>query len=130
MTRETSVQFPVESYQRLKKWYLIPHCLTLTIIRSWSRVKWSNAGKGVTPSLIYSCNSCWKGIFRAPLDYICVSWLIVVEGNPKAPFPLATTSRFRGGSNFFPWIFPLTLGLYLIMLSVKQGGIKYHFLSL
>ena len=37
----------------------------------------------------------------------------LVEGNPKAPFSIATT-----------------LDSYLIMLSVKQGGIKYHFLSL
>ena len=30
----------------------------------------------------------------------------------------------------FPWIVPLTLDPYLIMLGVKQGGIKYHFKSL
>ena len=34
----------------LKKWYLIPPCLTLSIIRYVSRVKWSNPGKGVVPS--------------------------------------------------------------------------------
>ena len=28
---ETGVQTQVESYQRLKKWYLIPPCLTLSI---------------------------------------------------------------------------------------------------
>ena len=28
---------------------------------------------------------------------------------------------------FFPWIVPLTIDPYLIMLSVKQGSIKYHF---
>ena len=27
------VQFQLESYQRLKKWYLMPHCLTISIIR-------------------------------------------------------------------------------------------------
>ena len=36
---ETRVQFPVELYQRLKKWYLIPPCLTLSSIRYISRVK-------------------------------------------------------------------------------------------
>ena len=41
---------PGESYQRLKKWYLMPPCLTLSIIRYGSRVKWSNPGKGVAPS--------------------------------------------------------------------------------
>ena len=46
------------------------------------------------------------------------------EGNPKAPFSIATTPRYRGGHYSFPWIPPLTLDSYLIMLSVKQGGIK------
>ena len=32
-----------------KKWYLIPPCLTLSIIRFVSRVKWSNPEKGVAP---------------------------------------------------------------------------------
>ena len=32
-----------------KKWYLIPPCLTLSIIRYVSRVKWSNPGKEVVP---------------------------------------------------------------------------------
>ena len=62
--------------------------------------------------------------------YIFISWPTVVEGDPTAPFSIATTSRCSGGSNSFPWIAPLTLGSYLIMLSVKQGGIKYHFFSL
>ena len=30
-----------------KKWYLIPPCLALNIIRYGSRLKWSNPGKGV-----------------------------------------------------------------------------------
>ena len=45
MARETWVQSQVESYQRLKKWYLMPPCLTLSIIRYGSRVKYSNPGK-------------------------------------------------------------------------------------
>ena len=32
MTRETGVQSQVESYQKLKKWYLMSPCLTLSII--------------------------------------------------------------------------------------------------
>ena len=31
-SQKTRVQFQVESYQRLKKWYLLPPCLTLYII--------------------------------------------------------------------------------------------------
>ena len=54
----------------------------------------------------------------------------LVESDPKASFSIATTPRCRGGHYFFPWIAPFTLDPYFIMLSVKQGGIKYHFLSL
>ena len=54
----------------------------------------------------------------------------IVEGDPKAPFSIATTPRCRGGRYSFPRLLHFTLVLYLIMLSVKQGGIKYHFLSL
>ena len=35
--------------------------------------------------------------------------------------------RYREGRNSFSCIVPLTLDLNLIMLSIKQGGIKYHF---
>ena len=56
MARETWVRSQVESYQRLKKWYLTPPCLTLSIIRFGSRVKWSNPGKGVVPSPTHWCS--------------------------------------------------------------------------
>ena len=42
MARETGVQPQVVSYQRLKKWYLMPPCLTLGVIRHGSWVKWNN----------------------------------------------------------------------------------------
>ena len=57
MVWETGVQSLVVSYQRLKKWYLMSLCLTLSIIRYGSRVKWSNPGKVVTIE---------KGAFRLP----------------------------------------------------------------
>ena len=41
----------------LKKWDLIPPCLTLSIIRYISRVKWSNPGKGVAPPPTLWCSS-------------------------------------------------------------------------
>ena len=41
----------------LKKWYLILPCLTLSNMRYVSRVKWSNPGKGVTPSPTSQCSS-------------------------------------------------------------------------
>ena len=51
----------------------------------------------------------------------------IVKGVPKAPFSIATTPRCRGGRYSFPGLLHFTLDPYLIMLSVKQGGIKYHF---
>ena len=61
----------------------------------------------------------------------CIYNLVtVVKGDPKAPFSLAATPRCRKRHYSFPWSAPLTLDPYLIMLSVKQGGISYHFLSL
>ena len=54
--------------------------------------------------------------------------MTLVEGNPKAHFSIVTIPRFRGGRYSFPWTDPPYP--YLIMLSVKQGDIKYHYLSL
>ena len=59
-----------------------------------------------------------------------LNWPTIVEGDPKAPFSIATTQRCRGRCYSFLWIVLLTLDPYLIMLSVKQGSIKYHVLSL
>ena len=47
----------------------------------------------------------------------------VVKGDPKAPFSIAElkgNTLFSGSTHF-------TLDPFLIMLSVRQGGIKYHF---
>ena len=71
MVRETGVQSQVESYQRLKKWYLIPPCLTPSIIRYVSRIKWSNPGKRVVQSPTPRCSSYWKGSLQVTLDYGC-----------------------------------------------------------
>ena len=53
----------------------------------------------------------------------------VVEGKSKAPFSIATRQRCGEGTPF-PGLLHFTLDLYLIMLSVKQGSIKYHFFCL
>ena len=42
----------------------------------------------------------------------------LVESDPKAPFSIAT---------LFPGLLHFTLDPYFIKLSVKQGGIEYHF---
>ena len=56
--------------------------------------------------------------------------MTLVEGDPKATFFIATTPRCRGERYSIPGLLLFTLDPYLIILSVKQGGIKYHFLSL
>ena len=57
VVRDIGVKFHVDSYQSLKKWYLIPPCLILSIIRYISRVKGNNSGKGITPSTTHLCSS-------------------------------------------------------------------------
>ena len=52
----------------------------------------------------------------------------VIKGDPIALFSIATTPRCRRGRYFFSGIAPLTHDPYFILLSVKQGGMKYHFL--
>ena len=54
---------------KTQKWYLMRPCLTLSIIRYGSRVKWSNPGKGVAPSPTPWCSSYWKGNLQVTLDY-------------------------------------------------------------
>ena len=69
LARETRFQSQVKSYRRIKKWYLIPPCLTLSNIKYVSRVKWSNPGKEVVPSLTPQYSNYWKGSFLVALDY-------------------------------------------------------------
>ena len=50
----------------------------------------------------------------------------IVEGDLKAPFSVATTSRCWEGRYSFPWIAPL-YPWSIPYNAVKQGSIKYHF---
>ena len=47
----------------------MPPCLTLSIIRYISRVKWVNPGKWLVPFPTPWCSSYWKGSLRVTLDY-------------------------------------------------------------
>ena len=102
MVWETGVQSQVESYQRLKKWYLVPPCLTHSIIRWGSRVKWSNPGNGVAPSPTPRCSSCWKGspstnVANITFTYIYIYIYIYAAGilchlhNKLGVYPLINT---------------------------------------
>ena len=75
---ETGVQSLVESYQRLKKWYLIPPYLTLGIIRYISRVNWSNPRKKVVLSPPPQCSSNWKESLWIALNYGRPLYLIYI----------------------------------------------------
>ena len=48
----------------------MPPCLKLNIIRYISRVKWSNPGKRVAPSLTPLWSSYWKGAFESFLTTV------------------------------------------------------------
>ena len=71
----------------------------------------------------------------ATYTYLCIyiflkKLVIIVESDLKAPFSIATTPRCRKGATPFPGLLHFTLDPFLIMISVQQGGINYHFLSL
>ena len=92
-------------------------CLTLSIIRYVSRIKCNNPEKGVAPSPTFWWSSQWKGSHWVAHDYGRPTLLIiilsniklatVVEGDQKAPFPIATTPRCKGVRYSFPWTAPL-----------------------
>ena len=52
-----------------KKWYLMLSCLTLSIIRYVSRVKWNSPVKGVAPFPTPWGSSYRKGSLRVTLNY-------------------------------------------------------------
>ena len=70
--------------------------------------------------------SQYVNIFDYQIKWVKLATL--VEGDLKAPFSIATTSRCKGGCCSFAWVSPLIPTLYCWVF--KQGGIKYHFLSL
>ena len=53
-------------------------CLTLSIIRKWSRVKWSNPEKGVAPSPTHWYSSYRKGSLRVAN----FTYLLMYSSNP------------------------------------------------
>ena len=61
---------------------------------------------------------------------LIVKVAILVKRDLKAPSSIATTLRYRKGHYPIPWIAPLYSWSLPYNASVKQGGIKYHFLSL
>ena len=117
MTRATRVQTQVASYQRLRKWYLIPLCLIFSIKRYVSKVNWNNPGwGGVAPSSTPRCSSYWKGSLWVALDYgrqlyfttyFILHWIYLMKS------PLVSTISSRPPWNLL-WAFPV---FYLFKLA-------------
>ena len=59
-----------------------------------------------------------------------VNLATVFQGDPKATFQRLQHRGVGDGTTLSLGLFHFTLDPYLIMLSIKQGGIKYHFLSI
>ena len=55
-------------------------------------------------------------------------WKLNASATRRLPFQLLLYPSVGEGATPFPGLFHFTLDTYLIMLSVKQGGIKYLFL--
>ena len=74
---------------KTQKWYLIPPCLTLSTIRYVSRVKWSNPGRGVEPSLHFSVVAIEKRAFGSPSNTVAnftyFTYCLRVSGKKQAP---------------------------------------------
>ena len=105
-------------------------------------ISWSSSITGASPSdclggilplsrdviSVFCCpgRQCQRKYFTLKLK---VKLATVVDGDLRGPFSIATTLGCRGRHYSFPGLLHFILDTYLIMLSVKQGGSKYHFLK-
>ena len=104
IVRETGVQSKVESYQRLRKFYLMSACLKVRIIIYWSRVKGSNPGKENRPLFHLGKEAIEKEAFRSSsitvASFTSSSYRTNSTDLPKPPSPPAFIPyRPRGGSS-------------------------------
>ena len=81
----------------------MPPCLTLSIIRYGSRVKWSNPGKGVAPSPTPWCSKLSK---REP------------SGHPRLWSP--TLLYFYSSPHYVHWILSMVLWTSLATIFLRQ----------
>ena len=75
MARETRVQSQVESYQKLKKWYLMLHCLKLSIVRIKGKVEQSRERSSTLP-LHFGVVAIERGAFGSPTTLFFYSYLL------------------------------------------------------
>ena len=108
---------------KTQKWYLMPPCLTLSITRYGSRVKWSNPGKGVIPCPTPWCSSYRKGSLRVTLDYGRQLYLVRLIGLVGRVF--ANGPGHLGSIQGH--VIPKTLKWYLIPLPcLTHSNIRYE----
>ena len=90
-------------------------------------IKWMTLVKGdlKAPFLIATTLRCRRGCYFFPWKLVTL-----VEGDPKAHFSKLLHWGVGEGATSSPELLHFTLDSYLVMLSVKQGGIKNYFLSL
>ena len=137
MARESWVQTQVESYQRLKKWFSMPPCLTLSILRYGSRVKWSNPGNGVasfpTPWCIKLSKREYSGHPRRwspTLLYIYIYIYINTKVKVRSPDGdidyIDIVTGVLQGDTFVPYLFIICLDYVLrtFIDKMKENGFK------
>ena len=119
VAQESWVQSQVESYQRLKKWYLMLLCLILCIIRYVSRVVEQSREKRSTP-LHLGVVAIEKGAFRLPstkvdnFTYIYTVWKWYL-GVSKIKKKLSLKAFRQLSSSLL--LFPQRLGWYVLRSS-------------
>ena len=116
MVRETRFLYQVESYQRLKNWYLMPPFLTLSMMKLVS-----NPGKGVAPFPTLLCCSYWKRSSQVALDYDwptynlfllevlnSIAWWILSDNIKSGFLGICELifEKFYGTKHFWHWILP------------------------
>ena len=116
-------RWPFVRYCFSSSWDTSHHSHQTELVGHQFSRRWLNLAAGSTG--LHGTSSIRSDIYI----YIYICWPIVVEGKVKTHFSIATPPRCKEEHNSFTWIVPLTLDPYLIMLHIKQSGIKNHFLS-
>ena len=109
-TKKKSVNFFTIDQSAYKHWFLIFFFFFETCRRQYFTY----------------CENFQKTKPKMILKIISLKLATLVDGDPKAPFSIATTPRCREGSYSIPWISPL-YPWSTPYNAVKQGSIKYHF---
>ena len=100
-----------------------PLCLTLSIIRYRSRVKWRNPGKGVAPFPTPWCSSYRKGSLQVTLDYGRQLYFYLLSNSEKG-------KKFTQRSIFHPtrWWSDFQIPYMILMLHIHYSPTRMQLL--